>query len=229
VSEPAADHRELEFKLLVVGGDVRLLEEMAGVERLGAWGFRPAGRRVIRDRYFDTASGALRSAGASLRLRVENGTAKITLKSDREVQSGLFSRREVESVATPNFCRTIARELADVGVSLSPVRQGDDPSTWFRSAGLVLIQDRSTERVALLALWEGFEMAEVALDTTTYHLRTGDQTIREVELESLGAAEGDELRALAEVLMAAFPGQLEPSSVGKLRRGLDLGEPAPDA
>ncbi|MCC7106285.1 MAG: hypothetical protein IT307_14180 [Chloroflexi bacterium] len=100
--------------------------------------------------------------------------------------------------------------------------------TWFRRAGLVLIQHRSTERIARLARRDGLELAEVALDTTTYHLRTGDRTVREVELEAVGAAGEDEPRALAESLMAAYPGQLEPSSVGKLRRGLELGEPTAD-
>lgn len=221
----AWQREELEYKLAVGGPDpAATLEAIAAREALGDFRLRRAASHAIHDRYWDTPDDSLRAAGATLRLRVQDASARFTLKSDRSATAGLFARDELEPPATPDGWNAVLAELARLGVSLDPRYDPDaPPHAWLQGVGLRVIQDRATRRVVLLASRERDQVAELSLDTTTYHLPGGDHVFHEVEIEAVpGLGTADDLRELAGALQAAFPGRLEPSEVGKLRRGLDL-------
>jgi inorganic triphosphatase YgiF len=158
----------------------------------------------------------------SLRLRLQDGQARFTLKRTVAERDGLFERDELELFATPESWSEVRRKLAEAGVRLSAA-----PDEWtapidaLAGAGLELTQDRETERRLLLAGRDGRELVELALDTVTYHLGVYEVVFREIEAEAL-SDETQHVVALGNALQATFPGRLLPSRMGKYRRGLEL-------
>jgi inorganic triphosphatase YgiF len=218
-----SDTPEIEYKLAVIGDDpqatfdaVGRLDQLAG-QRLG-----PPTRHLIHDRYWDTDDRALGSQRVTLRLREIDGALKFTLKGGGSSSSGLFERQELELPADAASWRVVVQALDGQGVRLRRSRpDSPDPADWPASFGLIVTQDRVTERVVRHAYGAEEPIAELALDTTRY--RFGDRTVdyREIEVEQLAGAE-ESARTLGEALLARFPGRLEPATMGKYHRGLLL-------
>jgi inorganic triphosphatase YgiF len=165
-------------------------------DELGGFRADEPEERVIVDTYFDTAGGVergeLSAAGASLRLRDQNGARLATFKQRVEGDSPeLRRRREIE------------------------VPVGDEPEqsgAWraareLTSAPLVEIgrlENRRTVRVYR----EGGQAVEVALDVLRYPDGSGEH-----RLEAEG--EEDAVQRLAQPLAERVPG-LQPALTGKL-------------
>ena len=222
-SDQAPEATEVEFKLEVVGsGPSATLAAVERLDRLAGYRLGPPSRHRIRDRYWDTPDWTLRRRGVKLRLREIDGVPLFTVKRDRRKSGGLFACRELEVPATSGGWRAAVDTLACPGIAL-PDADADapEPAERLAAAGLVMIQDRTTERVVRAISGEDGPVAELALDTTTYHLGDRTAVAREIEVEQRGGSV-DAVLALGESLLAAFPDRLRPATKGKFGRGLAL-------
>lgn len=235
---------EVEYKLEVIGEDPGAIwQQIRGLNQLGEFALGPVETRIIHDLYFDTPDEALRRR-CVLRLRYQDGTLRLGFKANLRRVGGRASRREVEVEPTPAGWERMRQEVAAIGVILPAITPAGPPATWPIQAGLVLQQDRTTRRIARPVLREGEVVAEMALDATTYHLRRGDITAYEIEIEAIPhpsqpvevksrspdrkrVSNADAIESVAAALMRLFPGCLRPSPVGKYERGRRLAQADP--
>src|SRR5207244_1979132 len=157
----------------------QLLDVLAVRRRLAGYTLNLQPTRAIRDQYWDTPPGNLSRCQLSLRLRVQDGAPKFTLKRAAVVEDGLFQRPETELPATPANWAQIRDQLSAAGARLPEAAAvGPEASDWLRAAGLEMTQDRCTERRVLIADSGGRSVAEIALDTTTYRVDIYDIVFR---------------------------------------------------
>ncbi len=229
--EPArlSERDEVEFKLSVVGEHPQAtLDAVRRLERVGNQRLGPPIAHQIHDLYWDTDDRALGARGLTLRLRELDSALMFTAKGGGTADSGLFRRQELELPADASSWRRVRSTLEQAGIMLARGQtESPSPADWLAAAGLVVTQDRLTERVVRYVSDREGRTAELALDTTRY--RFGEQTVeyREIEIEQLGS--GPSPRALGEALIAQLPDQLEPASMGKYSRGLQLERELQDA
>jgi inorganic triphosphatase YgiF len=216
---PQNPHQEIEVKL--AAEDPTVLEELLGRRELGGCALRRAATRWLSDRHYDTSDHALGEAGMALRWRVQDGVELLTLKGRSEVQGALFQRGELEVSADAAGWNTVLGQLARSGVRLAAGATGASPAAWLASAGLVLTQYRTTVRKVLTAQRDGVSVAEIALDTVTYHFGRYEVLFREIEIEAL-SGDASLVLALGAAIQAAYPGRVAPSERGKYSRGLEL-------
>ena len=219
---PLSGPEEVELKLAVVGEDpAATLVAIAALERLGPARLGRSTRHVIHDRYWDTPDGRLGDRRLTLRLRDVDGRVLFGVKGGGSASDGLFRRRELELPADSAGWAEIRRVLAEAGVPLAPPPlDSSEPADWLRAGGLVVTQDRRTDRVARLVRDRDRAFAELALDTTRYRFGERVVTFREVEIEE--RAGRDTARDLGAALLERFPGRLEVATLGKYARGLQL-------
>jgi inorganic triphosphatase YgiF len=220
--------QEIEAALVIVDRQPqRIMLELAALTALGECVLRPAGVKAIHDTYFDRSDGALGARQLSLRARQVNGRARLTLKGGTEAVAGLKVRRELELDDTPEALAAIRAELASEGVSI-PCPQAQDEAQLggveaFRVWGLVVIQERRTERTLCDVIApEGEAIAEMSLDAVTF--RFGEIVVRhyEIEIELRAGVAAQRARELATLLYARFPESLRPWTVAKLTLGMWL-------
>ena len=211
---------EIEVKL--VARDRAVLDELAALDRVAGYALRPAPTLEIRDRYWDTPDRRLGARGISLRIREQGGAPRLTTKGPGTIEGGLARHPELELAADAAGWEAIRRHLERSGVALAAAPlDRPEASAWLLAAGLQVTQDRRTARRVLLASRDGRDVAELALDVTTYQLGLYDVVFREIEVESLG---GDlrHVLAIGEALRARFGERVAPSAQNKYARGLDL-------
>jgi inorganic triphosphatase YgiF len=214
------DNQEVELKLTVL--DPAALAEPLSWRNLAGYLLQPRMPQRIRDRNWDTAAGAgmLAQSHLSLRLRQIDELDLFTLKGAATVSDGLFRRSELEVPADLNGWMALRAELQSHGVPLPELAAGPtNPAQWLADAGFEIVQDRETLRRRLFALDGEEPVAELALDTTTFHLTAIDVTIREIEIESLTERSADVL-SLGQVLRERLVGRVQPSAEGKYAAGL---------
>jgi inorganic triphosphatase YgiF len=217
------DHSEIELKLTVIGDDPDgLLDAVARLERLGEYELGLLRRHRLRDVYWDTPARGLREHGLTLRLRRMNDQVLFTAKGGTSAKDGVFRRYELERPATLDNWHVVRAALAAGGVDLDgfAAREGT-PAEWMAACGLIVTQDRTTDRRTREVLSNGGTVAELALDHTTFRFRTLVVEYREIEVEQVGD-EPIDLVALGSVLAESYPGRLEPSTMGKYKRGLTI-------
>ena len=93
--------RELELKYGVkdlAAVEAWLDEHVFGGIQDGGWR-----EQKVTDRYFDTADGALASAGYGARLRRQNGRTTVGLKTDEQPDRVIHRRLELEAEASPSL------------------------------------------------------------------------------------------------------------------------------
>lgn len=219
--DETASTRGEELELKLIATDRGVFDAVLARSELAGYQLQALPARRIRDRYWDTPDHQLRERGLALRLREEDGRRQFAIKGRASVERGVFRRREVESPADPDGWRAMLDELRAAGLALPAGPWQGSPEDWPRQAGLVLQQDRSTERTPLLVRQGARVVAELALDTTAYSVGVYEVIFREVEIESLTGETGHVV-ALGEALQRELPGRLLPSERGKYSRGLDL-------
>ncbi len=217
------DHSEVELKLTVVGGDPGgLLDAVAALDRLGEYALGPVRRHRLRDVYWDTPRKLLREHGLTLRLRRMDDQLLFTAKGGTTARDGLFRRHELERPATLENWHLVRDALAGGGVKVDGFAASEgSPAEWLAACGLIVTQDRTTDRRARDVLAGDRAVAELALDHTTFRFRTLSVEYREIEVEQTGDEPVD-LAELGRLLATTFPGLLEPSTMGKYARGLTL-------
>jgi inorganic triphosphatase YgiF len=172
-------HTEIELKLLAL--DDELLDELWTRDCIWDWQVVGRGHEHQRNVYYDTADGALKARGASLRWRSRLGeaTGELTLKTRRERNGCIFERLELteplaEPPETPGTVASsplvMARRLT--GARLQPI--------------LALETDRRR-----LEVIRGTSRIELALDRVT--LPGLDFIEHEIEAELVQGDRGDQL------------------------------------
>jgi triphosphatase len=162
------------------------------------------------DLYADTSDWRLHRAGFVLRIRRKRGRAEATLKSISPAKGGLRKRTEItEQVRSPD---------------LDALRRGDGPvgrriGAMSGSRPLVPVLTVRTRRTAFALRLDGREVGEVALDSTTIPLASGEEPVRlrrvEVELQ-----EPDDPRIEGFVTGLRDGAGLWPAGVSKFEAGV---------
>lgn len=218
--------RELEVVLMIRAKDPgATLERVAGLSSVRGYQLRPGGAKKIHDVYFDTSEGMLAQKKMNLRIRQTDGDYWITWKRGPGLL-GLWNRnerRELELPWTKDSLTKMTGELARTGVKFLPTGDGalSGPVETLRSMGLLVIQDRQTNRQVRDAMPTKGDhpLAELAIDSVAYHFPAQDVKLDEIEVEAGPAGGARVLEALRDGLLELLREELEPWRWGKLVTG----------
>lgn len=215
-----SDPREVEAKFEIDAESIALL---ATIERIGE--FVVQSRRAVsqQDLYFDTASGELAQARASLRIRNKATGAEITYKGSKDEprsadEAHIASRLEDEVRVDGEVAERVRRgDWSDSDEQLSPIRRAREIC---RAGALQPTADMLNDRIVVTLVSEDGQELEMAIDTCTgKRLVDGRETrFNELELESKGADHEALVRAATE-LQLMLPG-IRPNHRTKLERVL---------
>lgn len=202
-----------------------VLERISELKSLGDYSLVRKGIEDLRDVYFDTSDHSLSQRRLNLRLRYLTGAAKITLKQS----PGLFtrnrnSRRETELDWSPGSLSKILQEISDRGIRLETTDSGaGDPADSLKRLGLVAIQDRETKRSPReVVSAQGELLAELAIDSVTYHFVNGDIMLDEVEVEAKSRNGREAVDEVVKHLTRVFQPELQRWKSGKLSTGMRI-------
>ena len=221
-----SSHTEYEFVLMVRSLDPEnILEKISELTSLSNYRLVRKEVENLRDVYFDTPDHSLSGRRLNLRLRYLSGVAKITLKQS----PGLFTRnrnerREIELNWSPASLSKILQEISGRGVRLEIKDPGvGDPTDSFKKLGLVVIQDRETKRAPReVVSAHGELLAELAIDSVTYHFENGDIMLDEVEVEAKSRNGREVVDEVANDLTRVFGPELQRWKSGKLSTGIRI-------
>ncbi len=182
--------------------------------------------RSIHDVYFDTVDQSLSRHRLNLRLRQLENKWRLTLKKS----PGIFTRNrnlreetELEWSAA-NWDRILG-EISRQGVKLTQSNSGSAydearPIESLLARGLVIVQDRETLRrqIGIVSV-QGELWAELAVDTVTYHFRSGTVSLDELEIEAKSQSGHAALREITDAILDRYAPELQRWKMGKLRTG----------
>jgi len=223
--------RETEATLVILAKRSSSISDLLTSEaRVGGHELVAEGIHVIHDKYFDAPDGALSARGYALRLRDSDGRLLVALKGGGE-RAGQFAtaRLEIEGPWSQETLHAIAHELQKQGIlpfQLPAYQDMTRPVEALRGLGLRSLQNRDTRRQVFAVLAEGTRMkiAEIAVDSVTYHISRIDVVHHELEVEAKNQQGVVELDRLIQALLKRFPGALRPWKHGKLATGISLAE-----
>ncbi|MDR7486641.1 MAG: CYTH domain-containing protein [Armatimonadota bacterium] len=215
---------------LVIASDVpeAVAERLADLTDLAGYRLLAPQTHAIQDVHFDTADRALEARDLALRLRVIDGQRWISVKGPpRPLPGGGVARPEFERPWSPDAFVAVLGALAGAGVTLpagAPQAAGLDAREGMLAAGLEVIQDRETRRVARTVVAGKGEppLAQVAVDAVVFHLRGVDVRHHEVEIEVASEAGREVLPPLAGALLRQFGPALRVGLQSKLAIGRAL-------
>jgi inorganic triphosphatase YgiF len=215
---------EREAKLAIIGERPgAVADEIAALATLAGHPLVPAGTVALRDVYLDTPAGALRARGDSLRVRIADGQAFVTLKGGgREAEPGVIEREELELSWSDEAYARLLDILAERGISLRRVAVEGDPVFVLLTSDLAQIQERETSRRIRHVDGPGAPIAELAIDEVIYRLAAGPARHHEVEIEAKAPAGGPYLPRAVKALRARFGSTLTSWPYGKLATGLAI-------
>jgi len=200
-----SDSREIEAALIVQASNppdvfarVRVLDSLAGYE------LRRESVLHLRDLYLDTPTGELRTRALAVRSRHVDGSRLLTFKADL----GDRERMEVEGADSSDTRRRIQAEMRRRGVRLD-------------FSDLVPTQERETTREVVGVTGPSGRIAELALDSVTYHV--GPRTVRVFEVEIELSDSRIDLQPFVEGLRRAVP-ELREWPHSKLVTGFAIAE-----
>ena len=221
----AGSQPEIEFVLVVSSQDpMATVRDISGLVSVGNFEMRPGGHEKIHDVYFDTPEGALRRKKMTLRIREVNNEYFITLKQN----PGLFSRKrderqELQLPWSPDSFDRVFAEFERRGIRLDRAKgRASNPSEALRNVGLKILQDRETERQTRLVLHGndiGPVLAELAIDSVTYHFDGRDIRLYELEIEAKSESGRAMLKDVRREILEEFSSELRPWKWGKLATG----------
>ncbi|MGH9879074.1 MAG: CYTH domain-containing protein, partial [Nitrososphaerales archaeon] len=186
---------ETEATLLVCSEKPQqLMGEIAGLQSIGGYTLQDNGIEIIRDIYFDTTDLLLQKQKLAVLLRQINSSFKLTFKGpSRDVGKSSVKRTEIEEPWSEKALQNVMNELESRNIKLKQHESGDanqfdyehDPLVVLKRLGLEIIQERVTERHAknVVVAEDGRALAELALDSVTYHFGQRDIRVFEIEIE----------------------------------------------
>lgn len=218
------DGNEVESALVVIMESSEVLRSLEGLNEIAGHPLAAAQLERIHDRYVDTTDGKLEEQRIALRVRELDGREFVTLKGPSLAGSwGVESRLEFERDWSEEAWLEIRGELERRGIEIAGPSTGRaNALETLEAAELETVQDREVERRArnVMARSGGrTRIAELALDTVTYHFTGRDVRHYEVEIEAK-ARRGDEaVAAIKAALIDQYWPRLRPWRHGKLPTG----------
>ena len=217
-----------ETKLVIVSSDsAQVADEVAALTRLGSYDLAPRPEERLHDTYWDRPDGRLGAERIAVRLRRANRSTLITLKGrSRTAPDGAAVRLEFEEPWSPAAFETIRKVLTDAGVwpVAAPAKAfQSDPHKSLQMAGFVLAQDRETRRRPRDLIADGdlhqAHIAELAIDTTIFHVGALNILSREIEVESKGPGGLKAVERASRALLYLYADRLKRSNHSKIALG----------
>ncbi len=211
----SANSIESELTLLVSSDDPdEMLSKIDNIGSIDDYMFTPAESLMINDYYFDTPAGELSGNKHVLRVRRESEQVWITVKGpSREIKDGILQRTEIEVPWSREAVGKLSSlpETQKLFITTSQeINTQSDALDTFVNAGLIVIQERETQRILkhIRRLKTKHVVAELALDRVIYHI--DDRSIRhsEIEIETKGKEDSSVALRVAEYLVGLYPGEL---------------------
>jgi hypothetical protein len=147
----------------------------------------------------------------------------LTAKSDAKIQKGgVTARREMEIPWTQNALKIVNQKMALGLVLRQPdLESVDDAIEQVRGHGLLMVQQRETERVKRRITNTGTHLpiAQLCLDTVLYHLNNSKVTLREIEIEAEKSADTKDITSIRDALESLYPAKLLRWPYGKFVTG----------
>lgn len=223
--------QEEELTLLIASENPEsIVQAVADLTRLGRFSLIAREPRIIHDVYYDRIDGSLGAKGWAFRIREVNAARVVTLKGPPSPNEwGGVQRIEFEAQWSRDALDAVMDLMAVSGVR--PPERGwtfdlSDPYATVESLGMRAIQDRETVRQVRDIVPDdhdsGSSIAELVIDSVTYHFRDIDVGHYELELEA-GSPEAPRIIGdLAKLLLEMFGASLRPWNMGKTATGKRL-------
>ena len=218
--------REVESSLVVLSETPEAV--LQAIEGLGEVAGHPLGAarsEQIVDRYFDTVDLALAKRKFALRVRDLDGRVVVTLKGPSATgRWGSEDRLELECDWSEEAWRRVLAVLGQHGVVVGPAPTSPlgPPLETLGAAGLETVQHREALRRIRSVLPRGSgqgRVAELALDTVTFHISGRDLRHYEVEIEAKARGGESAVAAVTTELVDRYWPWLRPWRHGKLPTG----------
>lgn len=224
------NHHEIESKLLVLAKHPKnFLLQIAQKSAVSGYKLIKIGRHEIRDIYFDSPDGQLKRQRLALRLRKVNDHFLLTVKGKTQFSKwGGVSRLEIELPYSLSALKEMEDVLRHHQVSLNlfvPKKMTDNPTTFLQNSSLKIIQDRETSRLIRQVISKERPeeiLAEMALDTISYHLENLSVYQAEIELEAKSTKGIEAIRHIQDYLLKKHPYSLRIWTLSKLTTGLAI-------
>lgn len=219
-----AFRRELELVLMVNARDPEAtLDRVAGLSSVRGYELRAGPVKTIRDVYFDTLDGLLWKKKMNLRIRETGSDYWITWKRDPGLLGSLGrnERLEIELPWSEDALSAVLRRLEVSGVRTGRTRNFSlrNPVQTMKSAGLVVLQDRETNRLVRdVASAEGV-LAELSIDSVVYRFEAQDVRLDELEVEAKAGGGVAVLEDVKRGMLELSGDELELWRWGKLATG----------
>ncbi|MBI3914226.1 MAG: CYTH domain-containing protein [Chloroflexi bacterium] len=224
--------RETEAALVIRSArPEKIAAEIAKLDAVGGYRLERGETQKIRDIYFDTPDRVLEKQRLGLRIRQVNDKRLITLKGPGRQGGWGKTRLEIEAAWSRKALQRVLRELRARGIRVrvgNAEFESDDPLETIEELGFQVIQDRQTNRLIRNVLKKNVTsktvVAELAIDSVSYHFGKQIVCLHEIEIESKtknGKAAG--LATLLENLIEMYQPALQEWK-SKLATGRALGE-----
>jgi inorganic triphosphatase YgiF len=219
---------ETETTLVIVSGNsAQVADEVAALTRLDGYDLAARPQEQLHDTYWDRPDGRLGAERIAVRLRRTGHATLITLKGPtRTAPDGAAVRLEFEEPWSPAAFETIRKVLTDAGfwpVTAAVNGLPSDPCKSLRMAGFSVVHDRETLRRPRDLIAEGdphqTHIAELAIDTTMFHVGAQNVLSREIEVEVKGPGGREAVEHASHALLDLYAGRLKRSNHSKIAMG----------
>ena len=166
---------------------------------------------LLRDTYFDTTDQQLSAGQVALRLREIDGRWLIGVKRPEEPTADGMRRMEHEAIWTPMALKTVLQLIADYGIPSNQSQAAglaENPVQVMNNLGFESIQVRETERLRRDLVDRpdrSTAIAELVVDSVSYHLPGRVIAHHEVEIELKASGDTTVLAAVCRGLRANWP------------------------
>ncbi len=221
---------ETEATLVVCSEDPSsVAAEIARLKAMGDYTLQPRGLAVLRDIYF--LEGPLKP-GFAIRIRDTGRQVLLALKGPpTKTDWGAIQRMEIEAPWSKEAVQKITDEIGDgtIAARLADWDFEQDPAPDIMlKLGLRAVQSRETRRQArhvLVSKKKSVEViAELAIDSVTYHFDGQDVRHYEVEVEEKTFGRHEQIRDVLDHLITKFGIRLREWDQDKLSTGMAIQE-----